>query len=234
MLATSLDILLLWPFLLNVAFSARLLHSTAEIYSVGLHPSTCLITAIIHCTYHIPGAHLVCMDLTKPSPLACSGLVLVHKTRCEKGPSTLPSEHSFSMYSWTTAWCSMHDNRLCPADLHLCSKAYPIWKPSSKPFRTNLLSHSSGLFSNRAAHKNVQSCWEWRCNVVGMLELAALQDVLLCAAVLRDICILHFGCSLPNDTVFSWKYLQVSQQWHEFVIKFTEIPITVQLCSINF
>ena len=141
MLATSLDILLLWPFLLNVAFSARLLHSTVEIYSVGLHPATCLITAIIHCT---PGAHLVCMDLTKHSPLACSGWGLVCKSWCEKGPSTLPNEHSFSMYSWTKSGCSIHDNRLCPADFHLCSKADPIWKRSSKPFRTNLLSPSSG------------------------------------------------------------------------------------------
>ena len=73
---------MLWRFLLNskFRFSAKLLHSLAEIYGADLHPATYLVTAIIHCVYQIQGARLVCMDLTRPSPLACSGWGLAHKT----------------------------------------------------------------------------------------------------------------------------------------------------------
>ena len=35
---------------------------------------------LFYCTYHIPGACLVCMDLTIPSPLACSGWGLACET----------------------------------------------------------------------------------------------------------------------------------------------------------
>ena len=75
-------LIMLWRFLLNSKsrFSAKLLHSLAEIYSMDLHPARRLVTAIIHCVYQIPGARLVCMDLTRPSPLACSGWDLACKT----------------------------------------------------------------------------------------------------------------------------------------------------------
>ena len=33
----------------------------------GFNQTLSLVTAIIHCAYQIPGARLVCMDLTRPS-----------------------------------------------------------------------------------------------------------------------------------------------------------------------
>ena len=44
--------------------------------------------------------------------------------------------------------------------------------------------------------------------LVGIMELAALQHVLPCAAGLLDIGISRLEHSLPNDTVLSWEYLQ--------------------------
>ena len=73
----------LWQFLLNSKYRFFSVHSTAEIYDVGLHPATRLVISSIHCVYCIPGARLVCRDFTRPSPLACSGWGLVRETSLE-------------------------------------------------------------------------------------------------------------------------------------------------------
>lgn len=70
--------------------------------------------------------------------------------------------------------------------------------------------------------------------LVGIMELAALQHVLPCAAGLLDIGISRLEHSLPNDTVLSWEYLQESQQQHAFVIKLTEIPLVSNYAALNF
>ena len=79
-------LIMLSRFLLNskFRFSVKLLHSLAKIYGADLHPATHLVTAIIHCVYQIPGARLICMDLTRPPPLACSGWGLAHETKSSR------------------------------------------------------------------------------------------------------------------------------------------------------
>ena len=91
---------MLWRFLLNSKYRFFSVHSTAEIYGVGLHPATRLATSSIHCVYRIPGARLVCRDFIRPSPFACGGWGLARETTsqlpycCITGKQPAPSAPS--------------------------------------------------------------------------------------------------------------------------------------------